>query len=199
MSFTYDPRTDRYRSNRGRFVSRAQASAYIDRSINASKNVVGDLAGLAGKGEISPADFRERMKAEIRGEYIRQYLLGRGGLGSMTQSDWGVIGRALKDQYSFLGDFHDDLRKGDLTEAQISNRAQMYISSARQMYEKARTKTMGDSGRTEVRWVLSGGESCADCKALADRGWMEIGELKQAPSDGSTSCKSNCKCGLEFR
>lgn len=200
MSFTYDPRADRYRSDRGRFVSRLQARAYIDRSISASKNVVGDLAGLAGKGEISPGDFRERMKAEIKGEYIRQYLLGRGGLGSMTPADWGSLGGMLKSQYTpYLQGFYDDLRKGDLSEAEIARRAQMYISSARQAYERGHLKTMGANGRKRVKWNLGNRvEHCSGCLDWAGKGWMDIDELTTVPGAGQTPCGPSCDCSLSY-
>lgn len=92
MAYTFSASSDRYRDTAtGRYVTRRQALEFVEQSLDAGKPVVDQFAQRVANGDISPKDWRNRMREEIKGEHIRQYLLGRGGLGSMTQEDWGRL------------------------------------------------------------------------------------------------------------
>lgn len=200
MAFTFDAVSDRYRdTTTGRYVTRSQALEFVDRSLDASRPVVTQFATLVADGSISPADWNGRMREEIKGEYIRQYLLGRGGVGSMTQEDYGSIGGMLADQYRYLDGFYAEIRAGDLTEAQIAARSRMYVNSAREAYERGHRRAIRGT-RSEVRWNLgSTEEHCGDCLDLAARGWMDIDDLDIYPGGGSTQCLTNCDCNLSYQ
>ena len=155
----------------GRFMSNTEALGYVDDSIAASADVMGELAELVGTGQLSVEDWLVRMQAEIKGEYIRQYLQGIGGRSQMKQSDWGRIGGLLNQQYhKYLDGFADDIRSGLLSAAQIAARAAMYSESARQAYEKASAVAKG----------------------------VPLSKVPAFPGDGSTICKTHCKCHWVF-
>lgn len=171
MPYTFDSQSDRYRDTAtGRYVTRSTALEYVERSIGASSDVVTGFAHAVANGDVSAADWHSRMREEIKGEYIRQYLLGRGGLGSMTADDYGSIGGMIADQYRYLDGFYEQVRSGELGEAQIAARAKMYIRSAREGYERGHSRAVG----------------------------MPFGALPAYPGDGSTECLSNCACFWEF-
>lgn len=200
MAYTYDARSDRYRNTEtGRYVTRTQALEFVERSLDSSRDAVSQVSALVGQGDISPSDWHRRMREEIKQEHIRQYLLGRGGRGSMTQADYGSIGGMIADQYRYLNGFYAEVRAGTLTEAQIVTRARMYTNSAREAYERGHRRAIRDT-HSEVRWNLGATERhCDDCLDLAARGWIDIDDLDIYPGGGSTQCLTNCDCNLSYQ
>lgn len=204
MPWTWDPRTLRYRdTDTGRFVRRADALAWSWRSIQASSNVTATLAGYAAEGSLSAADWMTMMRDEIKLEHIRQYTLGIGGREQMTFSDWGKVGSQIKEQYTYLRGFADEVAAGTLTEAEIANRISMYVNSAREAYETANGKAQVKAGMTEVLWVLNPAlENCIGCQEFADMGWTIIEEDAYGgavPGSGDTPCLTKCGCHEEYR
>ncbi len=181
----------------GRFISGDTVREYLQRSIEGTQNALGGMTDLIDVGTLRPADFAEALRQEVKGEYIRQYLIGKGGLEQMTQSDWGSIGGMLKDQYRYLRGFEEEM--ADLSAAQIRARANMYINSARESFERANARAMKAVNKTEELWVLGEAEHCEDCVALAAMGWVPIGAHGTYPGAGETACLTNCQCHLEYR
>ncbi len=144
---------------------------------------------------IDSPNLVEELMEEMKGEYIRQYLLGIGGADKMTASDWGSIGGMLREQYRYLKGFADSLV--GLSERQIAARIAMYINSAREAFERAKRKAA--SGATQERWVMDPeAEHCVDCVDYDSQGWQPIGTFP-FPGDGSTECLTNCRCHKEYR
>ena len=199
MTWAWDPRSFRYRdTGTGRFLPRGEVLGYVDTSIHASSNVSGLLAGYVGDGTLSPADFRSLFREELKGEYIREYLLGIGGRGQMTQADWGSIGGMLADQYRYLDGFIAELEAGNLTPEQIAARVNMYVNSSREAFERAHGRVAGKAGCDEEIWSLGAAEHCEDCVAYAAKGWQPIGTFPE-PGEGATICMTNCKCSKSYR
>jgi len=148
---------------------------------------------------ISPADWRLLFREELKGEYIRQAILGKGGRAQMTQSDWGVIGNQLKFQYGKLDNFTKEIASGNLSEAQIRARANMYINSAGQAFEAMQERVATAAGYDEESWHINAAlENCPDCIDYRDMGWQPLGTFP-TPKDGSTICLSSCGCTKEYR
>ena len=201
MPWQWDTGAQRYRdSDTGRFMPGERVREFVQQSITGTDNAVGGLIDLLADGKLAPKDFGDVFKREIKDEYIRQYVLGRGGLEQMTQADWGSIGGMLKEQYGYLPGFIDDIAEGKLTPGQIRVRAGMYINSAREGYERAVARNATATGSTEELWVLGATENhCPDCPVLADMGWVPVGEHGTYPGAGETQCVTNCLCHLEYR
>lgn len=201
MPYGWDAQSGRYRNlTTGRFLSRDAVLDMATRSLAASTSAADTLAGMVAGGTVSPGDFGLLARQEIKGEYIRQYLLGIGGREQMTPSDWGTVGRMLRDQYHpYLDGFLQDIADGKLSEAQIQARLRMYTSSAHQAYEKAAQKSAKKAGYSEERWMVdSSKENCDGCLSYQAEGWQEIGHFPE-PGDGSTACLSNCGCVKIYR
>ena len=200
MSYVFDAVSDRYRDTEtGRYVNRSDALAYVERSFDASRGVVNNYAAAVIGGQISPADWRNQMREEIKGEYIRQYLLGRGGRGSMTDEDWGSTGGMISEQFKWLDSFADEVAAGDMSEAQIAARARMYVNSAREAYERGHYRAVRGT-KDEAHWDIdTGKENCDDCIAQSDRGWIPIDQIDIYPGQGQTQCKTNCGCSFSYR
>lgn len=193
-----------YDRDTGRFMTNDQARGYLADAIDVSTNRSDTLAGMVAGDPplISPADWREAMRQEIKQQYIKSYLEGRGGVEQMGPVDWGSIGGMLREQYRYLDEFAKLIEDGALSEAQIRARAQMYMESSREAYERANERVQVGLGMDEVRWVLQEAAHCPDCETFASLGWQRIEDNPfggAIPGDGSTQCLSNCKCYREFR
>lgn len=209
MSWHWDISANRYRDDiTGQFISHLHVLNLIDQSMLTATYVADSLAGFVASGTLSALDWKVAFQAEIKGEYIRQYLAGIGGRKMMTPADWGSVGGMLKEQFQWLDGFYNDIVSGKLTEGQIRARMAMYINSGREAYERAHGRSATKWGADEVAWILNpAAETCPTCEERALLGWMPMNEDGSFPSmdgpsypgDGSTICLTNCKCGLAYR
>lgn len=198
MPYVWNAAQARYRDvTTGRFVSRTTVLGFLRESTLQASNQVRLLGERVASGEISVPVWTETFRKEIQGEFIRQYLTGRGGVSSMTQSDWGRVGRMLRDQYAYANNFAEELP--NLSAAQIASRSELYMRAANSAFYVAERVGMRAAGKTEERWVLGDTEHCADCEELASRGWVKIGELGTVPRAGMTACLVNCGCSIAYR
>jgi hypothetical protein len=171
MAWVWNGAAKRYQNtDNGQFLSFGRALDLVDQSLDSSGDRSTRLAELVGNNEISSIDWRDRFRQELKEEYIRQSIFGRGGRDRMTQSDWGAIGRRLQDQYALLDDITARVAEGEFSEGQIKVIQQDYINSARQVYERSKAVSQ------EVPASL----------------------LPAMPGDGSTICVSGCKCSWRF-
>lgn len=160
----------RYRDrDTGRWVGEPQMQAASRASIRYSQDKAYD-AGLAlGEGDVTLGAWQRGMRNQIKDEYVRQYLLGRGGRDQMTPRDWGLIGAMVKEQYHYLDRMTLEAMDGMVSARQLAARSQMYVNSAREALERAKAETRG------------------------------IPELPAYPGDGSTICLTNCMCSWVYR
>lgn len=206
----WDKSVARYRDESGRFVGRKAVLAHVDASLSKSAVVVEELADMVADGAISSADWMRLMRQNIKKEYIREYLLGRGGVNVMQPSDWGRIGGMLADQYRYLNNFAAVV--GDLTAGQIKmrlappcdcgdcaiERSRMYMNSAREAFGRASEISHRDAGYTEESWhVDAAKENCDDCLSLQAEGRQPLGYFPQ-PGQGATRCLTNCGCSKRY-
>lgn len=207
MAWTFDTSIGRYRDERGRFLSKARALQLVSESISGSSNAAASIADLYSEGRISSREFQSLMRQEIKQEYIRQYVFGKGGRYNMTQADWGRIGAMVKEQYQYLSRFTSELE--NLSPGEIKRRAVMYTESAREGYERGKLQVVEDLEMDEVRWNLDEtAEHCDGCLDNAALGWIPMKEENNpdylpydgaVPGSGNTECLTNCKCSLQYR
>lgn len=160
-----------------------------------SRNL-GKLTDRMLAGKLSLADWQSRMAASLKDGHITNMLIGRGGKNAATFADYGRVGGVIRSEYRALSQFAEQIKNGELSEAQIKARIQLYANSVQRSYWSGRTAAMSDAAYDIERRVLHPAEHCDDCIGYADMGWVPIGSL---PEPGSASrCGSNCKCTKEF-
>lgn len=178
-TYSYDRRTNRFRDEGGQFVSKSRVMTYLGDSLEAAGAVTDQLAGwVAGDDEnpptITPEDWRDMLKGEVKREHIRQALLGRGGGNEMTPRDWGALGNLLANntdggEYQRIDQFYLELlqrmEEGTLTAEWVAARSRLYFGAARQTYERMNTRAHGIPA-----------------------------DLPSYPGDKHQSCWSGCKC-----
>lgn len=190
----WDDNVKRYRDSHGRFLSRSVVLSYIEQSIRASQNVSLTLAEMVYNGILSVSDWEDIMREQIKREYIRSYLLGHGGVNTMTAADWGRIGGMLAEQYKYLKNFASQIATGNLSFVEIQSRSGMYFSSAREAYERATGIQAEEWGAVSESWhTMPGSNSCADCIAFEREGVKPFGYFPY-PGSGKTACLTNCNC-----
>jgi len=166
----YDPKSKRYRNlDTGRYAVFDNVLGWAREYAQASGQVVTVYSRYVAQGMLRVQDWQGLMRDEIKKQYINQYLVGRGGLNQMTQRDWGIIGRALRDQYRFLDGFAADVAAGKLSPAQIQARARMYVDAAHVALERGRAEAFG------------------------------MPTLPAYPGDGQTQCLTNCRCNWDIQ
>lgn len=199
MTWAWDPRVFRYRDlDTGRFLRRAEVLDYVGRAVGAADVAADQLGVFVADGTLSPGDFGDLFKAELKSTYIQQYLLGIGGREQMTPEDWGSVGGMLHEQYRHVADFVQEVAAGNLSEAQIQARVRMYTNSSREAFERAHGRIADKAGMTEELWVLGVAEHCPDCMDYAAEGWQPLGHFP-APGEGATQCLTNCQCHKAYR
>ncbi len=202
-NWAFSPSTGRYVDRgTGRFLTNDRARSFLSDAIGVASNRSDTLAEMVGGDPplISPPDWREAMRQEIKQAYIKSYLEGRGGREQMSQADWGSVGGMLREQYRFLDEFVDQL--DGLSEAQIRARSQMYMESSREGYERANQRVQEALGMDEEIWVVGVADHCVDCVAFASLGWQKIEDDAYGgatPGSGGTACLTNCHCHKSFR
>lgn len=205
---------------------RPPSKVLSDRAVEASKEALAALGEELLEGEISLAEFEDTFKAEMKSQYIAQYLLGIGGLAYMTSDDWARVAVDLEKQYRFADDYIVELRKAQDEEAQamllLNNgemvldddgnlldiaavasllwRLSLYADSAGTVYETANTAAHERDGYDEELWNLDDGveNHCETCPEFASRGWQPIGTFPE-PGDGHTECGNRCHCWKSYR
>jgi hypothetical protein len=116
-------------------------------------------------GQVSLADFERLFKAEVRDLYVASGWTARGSIEATTYADYGRIGWMLRDQYGYTHEFFQEISQGNLSLEQIKARGRLYVASSRQAAEATAQNAAG------------------------------MPQLPAQPGDGSTRCRTNCKCG----
>lgn len=166
--------------------------------------------------ETNLTQFSLDFKDEIRNLYITTHVLARGGIDEMEPSDWGMLGRSLRDQYDFVGNLVRDLEnvrvgvRGDDGEIIVRDsgipelsdgfldRVEMYTESswgAAGEFENVLRDRESGFGSLERRVLDPMAEHCDDCMAQAELEWQPPGVLEDI---GDTACGPGCRCFFEF-
>lgn len=198
LTFVWEAATARYRSKAtGRFVAESTIRTDMERyNERAVADAIGDITNRLLDGRIDLATWQQRMAAEIKDAHIINLQVGRGGKAVTEFSDYGRAGARLRFQYRKLDDFAKEIQLGDLTEAQIRNRARMYALAPRTAYYDGLTAAKYAAGYIRERRVLNNAEHCQSCVTYAALGWQPIGSLPEPGVD--SECLTSCKCEKQY-
>lgn len=195
-SFYWNANSQRYHyangNKKGQFVREKDVARITEKAIEyelqAGNKITKDL--LSGK--INVSTWEQKTAQSIRNLAIYQYSLGIGGIKQMDWRDHAEISGKVNLQYQYLRGFSRDIIQGNLSEAQILARVQMYYNKTRHFYEDGRLEGHARNGFLWERRVLAAFHSCDDCVRYSGVGWVKIGTL---PNPGeSCQCRANCKC-----
>lgn len=196
--FDYDRRVHRYRDrSSGRFVAWREVRTQLDRVYDGLSDRMENLTRKLIANEIDVGDWLVGMADELKTAHVISRVIAVGGIERMTPSDWGAIGRQLREEYQFLGRFALQIIEGkQKLNGSAVMRSRMYAQAARSFYEDSQRDAHAAVGYTHERRVRHAQESCDDCIEYESRGWQPIGTL---PTIGDSKCKTNCRCTFEYR
>jgi hypothetical protein len=198
--YTYNRESARYRnSETGRFVARRDIISLLEAQTNGAENRLGELVTALHEKRIDASTWQSVMRDELRRLHSQNAALGAGGWDRMDFRAWGRVGGYLAGDYTRLTNLAQDIADGKVSLPQALNRVDGYVISARRNFFEADRDAMFRSGRAfEERRRLGSSEHCAGCVDYAAMGYQPLGVLP-IPGDGSTECKSWCKCIIERR
>ncbi|MEN3329024.1 MAG: hypothetical protein V7638_3831 [Acidobacteriota bacterium] len=184
----------------GQFVPPDRVFRQVNRVIDVSERRMLKLADQVRAKEITIAQFRDSMRAEVKALHVATSIAGNGGLAQMTQARWGKVGAHLRREYSFLNQFGAEIGTRGLPRdsARIRARARSYTSNARLEYWETLNTRMEESGMIVEASRKTGPvetEHCAGCKSAAGT-WTLLSKL---PAIGSFECRWFCQCSIIYR
>lgn len=199
-SFTYDPRSRRYREvTTGRYVPATTVRAVVDQVIDGYQQQVVGLAVQLQQGQLTLAEWQLQTQAAIKALHVATATAANGGFDNMSKADWGYVGSLVKRQYEYLKGFAADIASGkQLVQSKgFLARTKLYAQSARSSYEAMQRRAAKFAGVVQERRELGVSDHCSGCVELAAKGWVEIGTL---PIIGeATPCLVNCHCSFSYK
>ena len=205
VSWSHDLGAYVWNSN-GRIVSDAKIQSQLDNIVDEFHKNVERLAERLDNGNLTIAQWQERMKQEILDIHRTQYTVGRGGVDQMTPRDWGRLGSDLRwMHYDSLDGFALDISNGKqlpdgtfrpYTESEIRARSKLYMNSSNKQYWRGKTEAKIAAGYVTEQRFLNPAEHCGDCTGYAAQGRVPIGTLP--PPGEDSECQANCKCTMKF-
>lgn len=134
------------------------------------RNRASELNAQLKQGRIESDEWLRRMMGQVKDLHTTAYAIGYSGRwDEISSQDWGAVGATVQRQYRYLRRWRQQiLQRGldDFSLAQLNARAQMYGAAASESFEKGYGAEVG----------------------------LPPGVLPAVPGDGSTSCRSHCKC-----
>lgn len=196
--FTFDPRPGRYRDvESGRFVSAAQVREAVDATADLSAERMADAAARLRSGAITVEQWQAEMYAHVKDVHVAEALAGYGGREQMTPQRWGFVGARVRAEYGYVRNLTSEIIDGrQPLNASLDARVRQYAQAGRVTFETVQAREAAARGQNEERNILHARESCAECRGLAARGWVQRGTL---PMVGARTCKNYCRCTIDRR
>lgn len=196
--FEYSQGASRYRDqSTGRFVARADIMDLLETQTNGLERRVGALTQAMHEGSLAPGYWADQVRTELRRAHLQERALGAGGFDRLTQSDYGSVGRKLRDDYQRIANLAQGIQDGTVTLPQAMTRIQGYAGNARlEFYEAQRQRMAANIGETVMMIRdLGAAEHCVSCVEYYGQGWAY-----NLPNPGEASeCGTHCRCDLRLR
>jgi hypothetical protein len=194
----------------GKFLSQNQVKSILLTGIETGREKLQTLATDLSSGKIDMTKFLLEGAQTVKELHILNAVFSVGGRADkLTQGQKNTLQLRVKEQLtggkdSLTGDrfgFKElikDLVKGDVTEAQLKNRLDMYADSASQTQSHVELTAKKEDGYTQgFRTLGSTDNHCDECVTLSSLGWISLTDL--VPIGSQCSCRSRCKCQLQYR
>lgn len=195
LEFEYVKSAQRYRwKDSKKFVS---AKLVEKLTVAHSDQMAGRVKGLTRKmldGDLTVDEWERQVLDDVKEVMVQRYRLGKGG--DLDASDRGKLGSQLRFNYDKFWTFRQKVIEGELSEAQIFARAQLYVNKANWAYAAGRTQAHKNAGYIWEQRIKPATESCMECIVYNLMGWQPIGSLPERTEQ--CTCQANCKCYKEF-
>lgn len=192
----------------GRFVPFVDVRDSLELVMDASGVRMSTLTDQLIGEQISLAEWQLGLMEEIKISHTAAAAAASGGWAQMSQSDWGAVGRLIRDQYDFLRNFANEIASGkQRLDGTARVRTDLYAQAARGTFEETRRRYERlKNGMEEEARALGEADHCSSdddprgdlegCLELAALGWQPIGTL---PKIGQSVCITRCHCRFIYR
>lgn len=196
--YLWDEVAHRYINRKtGRFVSWQVIRDQLDNVIDASSQVMRAISQQLREGDIGLAEWQSEMMQMIKIILLVGAVMQLGGWQQMTQTDFGRVGRIVRNEYAFLRDFAEQIASGEQKlDGTLVRRAALYGQQGRPTYLTFWDSTAAQRGFDEERSILQPAEHCVECVSEDAKGFQPLGRMIPI---GQRICRSNDKCIVEFR
>ena len=201
--FSFEKKSQRYRfktgDRAGQFVSKAKVRSLVEERIQQERDALDRLAANLVNESIRLQDFEKGVAKRLKNLHIQSYILGKGGEGVYdNRVDKAAIAQKLETEYRYLRRFTEQIKRGELTEAQIRARTKSYGSAAYGTQQQGTAAGHKDNDYNYEKNILSAVENCWECEYLSYLGVVRIGQISRVQPPGTRICFANCRCHIEF-
>lgn len=182
----------------GRFVKFSDVRGALESVMDASGVRMNTLTQQLIDQKLSLAEWQSGMMEQIKISHTAAAASARGGWAQMSQSDWGAVGRMIRQQYGYLRNFANQIASGEQKlDGRALVRADLYAQAARGTFEEIQRRYQRlMNGMEEEARILGEADHCKGCLAQAALGFKPIGTLDPI---GAEECITNCHCRFIYR
>ena len=195
----YSRNVGRYRftsgKRKGRFVSFNEVKTVFQTRIGQYQEQAHTIADQLFNRKIDLAAFTRRISNLYKRAGEDGYILGKPD-DNTGSNDRRRIGNFMRRQNRKFRDFVTEIDNGELSEAMIRHRLNLFFNKSNELYEEGVRQQRFSVGYRWERRRLTVAEHCNPCILYAARGWVPINSLPRVTEQ--CDCMANDKCYFEF-
>lgn len=193
---TYNPKTGRYHSPYGGFLSHADMQLILRGERQRLEGYLSKKADKLLSGQ-DLGDWQRSVAYELKLSVIQATILGAGGKDNTTAKHYGLAGAELRRQYQFLNNFANAIHRGELSEAQIKQRTKQYANTVVIAYNQAEQASKKVEEWEGMRVMSTMARHCNQCPTYQTFGWVGVDKI--IPVGVACDCGGNCQCFVSYR
>ena len=163
--------TKRYRNSKTKKTVSSNTVLQLRDDFVDLKREFSDLTDNLVNSRITVQEWVFEMRKRVRDVNSAQYMLARGGRNAMFQTDLDALSEIITDQFSYLQQFGEEVRAGNLSASQIKARSELYMESSTRAHEQAKAASF------DIELPEYPADGSQICKARCRCRW-EINEKK---------------------
>ena len=151
------------------FVPSSRMIQFREDIVAAFSENAATISDQLAHGEISLDTWSRDFRSLVRRANESQFVLARGGESQMTTEDWSIVDARVASQEPYISRLGNDIVSGGISAEMAKYRSTLYASATRSAFEQGRS-----------------------------RAWTHM-RMPAYPGDGSTECRTGCKCRWDYR
>lgn len=196
--FRWDVERARFVDARGNTISASAIRRELDKYLAVATKRVRAMGEQLRLGEITVEEWELAMRGLAKDVHLANAAAARGGWSQMGPSDYGRVGRVVRDEYAWIRNFRSEIDKGLPLDGRFLARTELYAQAGRETFHKVERQVQLEQGNTLERSILGVADHCegaGSCIGEAARGWVLVGQLIPI---GQRLCGRRCKCRIEY-
>lgn len=196
MATKWNPSKATYQTAKGKEIPYESVRGSIEKVAADTSAKLRNLTQQFVDKKIDLPSWSTQSEALIRKSLISSGQIAAGGKAQLSASLNGKLGSIVKFHLGKFRDMGLARERGEVSDAQLLARADMYADATVGTYEQIHHKVKSDAGYKQVKNILGSGESCSECLAITALGYMPTAKFKPP---GTRKCMSRCKCGSHYK